>query len=125
MSHGFNFIELSSDLNQAGLVWHPEIGDEVTEKPLLDKISILVDPQGKTPKELRDSYLWLPTVEQLVFQFEARQAFIFHAGINSGFAYEAVIKTTKGMIEESGNTLRLAFGKALKKLLSTDTGSFH
>lgn len=111
------FIPLSLDLDQSGLIWHPEIGDEIVQRASLEKVAILVDPHGMTPKELRGYYLWLPTVEQLVHQIEARQALIFHAGVTNSFAYEAVIKTGSGVIEACGPTLRVAFGAALKNLL--------
>lgn len=111
------FIPLSLDLDHSGLIWHPEIGDEIIPRDTLQSVSILVDPHGMTPKELRMFYLWLPTVEQLVHQIEARQAIIFHAGLTSGFSYEAVLKTDNGVIEATGSTLRVAFGAALKNLL--------
>lgn len=112
------FIVISKELDRAGLVWHPEIGDEVTQRPVFEKVSILVDPHGLTPRELRESFLWLPNTEQLVAQFEARQALIYHVGLNSSLCYEAVIRTTAGVIETAAHTLRLAFGKALQELLA-------
>lgn len=111
------FIPISVDLDRSGLVWHPEIGDEVTERTTLEKISILVDPHGMTPSELRTSFLWLPTVEQLVQQLEARQALIYHAGITQTLHYETVIRTSFGVIETSAPSLRAAFGKALRDVL--------
>jgi len=111
------FINLSLNLDKKGLVWYPEIGDEVSERGTLERISILVDPHGLTPSELRTNFIWLPTVEQLVEQFEARQALIYHAGINDGLSYEAVIRYSSGVIETCATTLRLAFGKALQELL--------
>jgi len=116
-----DFIELSFRLDSAGLVWRPEIGDEITNRDRLDSISILVDPQGMTPSELRRYFLWLPTVEQLVSQLEARQAIIYHAGVKTDFSYETVIKTSTGIIEASANTLRLALGQGLQKLLVNST----
>lgn len=113
-----DFIRLSLRLDQSGLVWCPEIGDEVSERTEPTKVSILVDPQGLTPKDLREHFVWLPTTEQLVTQFEARQAFIYHAGITEQLAYEAVIKSAIGVIETQANSLRLAFGKALELLLT-------
>jgi len=111
------FIPISFDLDRSGLVWHPEIGDEVTERTNLDRISILVDPQGMKPSELRAAFVWLPTVEQLVQQLEARQALIYHAGVNQTLLYEAVIRTSFGVIETSASSLRGAFGKALRDVL--------
>ena len=111
------FIPLSLDLDHSGLIWHPEIGDEIIPRDTLQSVAILVDPQGMTPKELRLFYLWLPNVEQLVHQIEARQAIIYHAGVTNSFSYEAVLKTGDGVIEAKGSTLRVAFGAALKNLL--------
>jgi hypothetical protein len=71
------FLQIAEDLELAGLHWMPEIGDEVSDRKHPDNISILVDPQGMTPIELRSSYLWLPTVEQMVTQVEVRQAILF------------------------------------------------
>jgi hypothetical protein len=118
MSVSTGFLQLSSDLDRVGLVWHPEIGDEVASRTCLEEVSIFVDPQGLTPKELRTHFLWLPNVEQLVHQFEARQAVIYHAGLNESFTYETVIKTANGVIESAGSSLRLAFGYALFRLLN-------
>lgn len=120
MSIDGRFIEISLDLDQAGLIWHPEIGDEVSERVSLDRVSILVDPQGLTPGELRSSYIWLPTLEQIVQQFEAREAMIYHVGVNQSFAYEAVIRTKEGLIETQAHNLRVAFGEALRELLVDD-----
>ena len=115
------YINVSFDLDRSGLIWLPEIGDEVASREKLDQISILVDPQGLTPKELRRYFLWLPTVEQLVQQFEARQAFIYHAGITQSLKYETVIRTAEGVIETTAPSLRVAFGRALHELLTHKT----
>ena len=121
-----HFIHLSYELDKEGLIWYPEIGDEVTERTNLERVSILVDPQGLTPRELRENFVWLPTVEQLVEQFEARQALIYHAGISESLAYEAIIRTTNGVIETCATTLRLAFGQALCELIkNTPTEIVH
>lgn len=114
-------INVSVELDRAGLVWHPEIGDEIVERSELTRVSILVDPHGMTPRQLRESFLWLPTVEQLVLQFEARQAMIYHAGVTQTFSYETVIRTSFGVIEASASSLRLAFGRALQQLLMNHT----
>lgn len=118
MSLDRDFITVSLGLDRAGLVWYPEIGDEVSIREEPERISILVDPQGLTPSDLRRQFVWLPTTEQLVTQFEARQALIYHAGVSSSLDYEAVIKTGLGMIETRATSLRLAFGKALNVLLT-------
>ena len=75
------FINVAEDLELAGLIWRPEIGDEISNRHEPGAVSVLVDPQGMTPTELRSVYLWLPTVEQMVLQFEVRQAILFHAGV--------------------------------------------
>ena len=110
-------IKICQELDSAGLLWSPEIGDEIALREDYKTISILVDPQGLTPSELRHTYLWLPTLEQLVLQFEARQALIEHVGMNAQFVYEAVIQTDLGKIEVEANNLRVAFGQALTNLL--------
>lgn len=116
-----DFINVSLDLDKSGLLWLPEIGDEVTTRGDFNRVSILIDPQGLTPSELRKQFLWLPTTEQLVMQFEARQALIYHAGITPSLVYETVIKTVDGIIETTAQSLRLAFGKALRELISQNT----
>lgn len=122
MTSELHFIELSVELEQSGLIWHPEIGDEVIARDKPSRVSILVDPAGMSLKELRINYIWLPTVEQLVNQFEAREALIHHVGINQNFIYEAVIKTSYGaIIETNAPTIRLVFGAALKDLIKEKT----
>ena len=119
-------IPVSIELDRSGLVWHPEIGDEVTERHDLERVAILVDPLGMTPTELRQTFLWLPSVEQLVLQFEARQALIYHAGIDESLQYEAIVRTGLGVIEAKARTLRVALGKALRELLlHTTNGAVH
>jgi len=100
------------------LVWLPELGDEVCVRDQTSKVSILVDPQGQTPRELRNQFIWLPTVEQLIQQFEARQAMIHHVGMDDKLSWVAVIKTDKGVIESEARSMRTLFGEALKNLLS-------
>ncbi len=117
------FLQIASHLELAGLVWRPEIGDEVSIRQEPTRISILVDPEGMTPKELRSTYLWLPTVEQMVEQVESRQAILFHAGLeltNTTFCYKTVLKAQIGPIESTGSSLRVAMGLALRDLLLTD-----
>lgn len=113
-------LEVAEDLELAGLIWQPEIGDEIADKKRRDSVSILVDPRGMTPSELRASFLWLPTVEQLVHQFEARQAILFHAGLelsSGAFRYKTVIQTKIGQIEVQSDSLRMSMGIALRDLL--------
>ena len=117
-------IDVSLQLDEAGLIWHPEIGDEVADRSSLQRVSILVDPHGLPPTELRSSFLWLPSVEQLVHQFEARQALIYHAGITEAMQYQAVVQSHGRMIEAAAASLRVALGKALQQLLQKITGDF-
>jgi hypothetical protein len=117
------FLHVAEDLDIAGLTWLPEIGDEVADRKRKESISILVDPGGMTPSELRSTYLWLPTVEQLVTQFEARQAILFHAGLEfteQAYCYKTVLQTHVGPIEATADSLRLALGLALRELLLGD-----
>jgi len=126
MAEATKVIDISRSLDELGLIWHPEVGDEISKRKDLSSVSILVDPQGLTPGQLRDEYLWLPNVEQLVNQFEARQALIQHVGINEQLAYEAVIHTQLGVIEARARSLRIVFGKALRNLLVGGTsGGLH
>lgn len=115
-----NFVEVAGDLELAGLLWVPEIGDEVSARQKPEVVSVLVDPQGLSPEELRTTYLWLPTVEQMVLQLEARQTILFHAGLelsSTAIFYKTVIKSPVGPIETTGGSLRLALGNALRNLL--------
>jgi len=123
------FLRIAQDLELAGLIWQPEIGDEISERKHDASISILVDPQGMTPRELREVYLWLPTVEQIVHQFEARQTVLFHAGLeisDSSIMYKTVLQSRLGAIESKAESLRHSLGLALRDLLlSTGTEQLH
>ena len=113
-------IVIAEDLEQAGLVWQPEIGDEISDRIRKKEIAILVDPRGMTPSELRTMYLWLPTVEQLVEQVEARQAVLCHLGIElaeNDLCYKTVIKAKMREIESRGESLRVSLGAALRDLM--------
>lgn len=119
-----SFVKVASELEDAGLVWQPEIGDEVIDKERLARVSILVDPNGMTPVELRHTYLWLPTVEQMVLQFEVRQAILFHAGLElaaNEMQYKTVIRAQFGAIEACADSLRTAVGLTLRDLLLQST----
>jgi len=116
----YPFIQIAEHLELAGLIWQPEIGDEVSDRQARENVSILVDPHGMTPLELRDHFLWLPTVEQMVVQFESRQAILFHAGLeltNTSMCYKTVIQSSVGPIESKAESLRAAVGLALRDLL--------
>ena len=113
-------IVIAEDLEHAGLVWQPEIGDEISDRISKKEVAILVDPRGMTPSELRVMYLWLPTVEQLVEQVEARQALLCHMGIElveDDLFYRTVLRAKTREIESRGESLRISLGAALRDLL--------
>jgi hypothetical protein len=115
-----NFLSVAEELELAGLVWKPEIGDEICFRQEKSAVSVLVDPQGLSPGELRATYLWLPTVEQMVWQFEARSAILEHTGLeltSSSICYRTVIKSSFGEIESKAISLRASVGMALRNLL--------
>jgi hypothetical protein len=117
-------IYLAHDLEAAGLLWNPEVGDEVADREGKHPVAILVDPQGMSPDELRAAFLWLPTVEQMLMQFEARQAVLFHAGFecnDNQFGYKTIIQSGKGHIESRGESFRVALAIALRGLLMSDS----
>jgi hypothetical protein len=116
----WNFLEIATDLELAGLQWTPAIGDEISQRQQPEQISVLVDPQGLSLDELRASFLWLPTVEQMVLQFEARQAILYHAGLNlnhNSMSYSTVIHIADREITTYGSSLRESVGTALRDLL--------
>jgi hypothetical protein len=122
------FLDLAEELEMAGLRWMPEIGDEVSARKDKNSISVLVDPQGLSPDQLRAVYLWLPSVEQMVLQFEARQAVLFHAGLELGtneIYYKTIVQSNQGAIEARAENLRLAFGMALRGLLMSAQRCLH
>lgn len=122
------FYRIAGDLEDAGLIWQPEIGDEVSEKKRPERISVLVDPQGMSPDQLRLVYLWLPTVEQLVVQLEARQAILFHAGLEISeqrYCYRTVVRAPVGQFEGAALTLRSAIALALRDLLLTGNNAIN
>lgn len=116
-------IYLAHDLEDAGLFWNPEVGDEVADREGKHPVAILVDPQGMTPEELRAAFLWLPTVEQMLLQFEARQAVLFHAGLEFNeqeCCYKTVIQANCGHIQSRGESFRVSLALALRGLLMAD-----
>ena len=116
-------LDLAEDLELVGLVWHPEIGDEVANKKEREQISVLFDTCGLTPRELRSVYLWLPNVEQMVAQLEARRAILFHTGLeltDSEVFYKTIIKSPAGEFESRANSLRLSVGFVLRDLLASN-----
>ena len=111
-----------------GLLWHPEIGDEISSKDS-GNLSILVDPQGLTPLELRRNFLWLPSIEQMIYQCEARQAVLVHAGLEmneKALGYKAVVKAQFGEIEAMAFSLRETMGLVLRDvILGMRRGDMH
>lgn len=115
------FVQVAEDLEIAGLLWQPEIGDEISPRGNKQCVSILVDPHGMTPRELRESFIWLPNTEQMLYQVEVRQAILYHAGLelsHSQLYYKTVLRSTEGLIESYADNLRLSLGLALRDLLS-------
>lgn len=116
------FRDIAEDLELVGLVWHPEIGDEVSDRKERESISVLVDTHGLTPRELRSIFLWLPTVEQIVKQFEARQAILCHTGLElaeTALFYKTIVKAPFGEFESKAQSLRMSMGMALRELLAS------
>lgn len=113
-------LETAYDLEDAGLIWQPEIGDEISDRAEQQLVSILVDNNSMTPVELREMFLWLPTLEQMIQQIEARQGVLLHAGLElsqSSLCYKAVLQIKGGAIESEAFSLRNAVGKALRDLI--------
>lgn len=122
------FLEHAYALDSAGLLWQPEVGDEVAERENPEQISILINSAGYTPKELREMFLWLPRLEQLVMQIEMRQAILCHAGLEltkKQMFYRAVLKAHCGQIEGMDRSLRGAIAKTLRELILVDTSTLH
>lgn len=121
-----DYIDISIDLDQKGLTWNPEVGDEISLRGNHRNVSILVDPQGLTPGELRESFVWLPTIEQLIAQIESRNGLIFHAGVTERLEYDAVIRFQEGLVEARAPSLREAFGKVLSYMICFEiTSALH
>jgi len=128
MVKGQNFTNIAFDLEDAGLLWRPSVGDEVCSREEPVKVSILVDSAGMTPKELRSFYLWLPTVEQLVFQLEVRHAVLKHAGLElkpDQMVYKSIVETNFGVIESQGKSLRGSIAVSLRDLLKFSASTIH
>ncbi|MCB0336300.1 MAG: hypothetical protein KDD62_08335 [Bdellovibrionales bacterium] len=122
------FYTIAIDLEHAGLIWQPEIGDEVARREMPEDTAILVDPMGMGPRDLRQVFVWLPTIEQLVMQLESRQAILFHAGLElseAAMQYKAVIQSPNGSIEVMASDLRAAVGISLRDLLLLESDSVH
>ncbi len=116
-----NFLILAKELETIGLKWIPEVGDEVLLRGLQDnRISILIDSNGMTLYELRENYIWVPTIEQLMREIEHRGGVLFHAGAvinDKNIKYEVVIQTLQDIIKVTNDSLREALALSLKKLI--------
>ncbi len=119
-----NFYSLAKDLENAGLTWDPEIGDEVFVRDYAtQKLSIIVDSGGMDIVELREAYIWVPTIEQMLSEIESRSATLFHSGIkieDGKKAYTVIIQSIHGTFESTMDSLREALGVALKNLILKD-----
>lgn len=114
------FRAVAQDLEQVGLVWRPSLGDEVSFREHPDRITVIVDPSAFPEYEFRERYLWLPKTEQLMAQLEARQAVLFHAGLElneNRFCYRAVVQVKSMSIEAEAPSLRLVLGMSLRDIL--------
>ena len=115
-----SFVRVASDLETAGLIWRPEIGDEIAPRAKQDTVSILVDPEGMSPSQLRATYLWLPNVEQIVEQIEVRQGILYHTGLElekGNLLYKTVVKAQLGIVESVAENFRVSLGLALRNLI--------
>ncbi len=115
------FLSTAMDLDFAGLIWEPEIGDEVAQRNAPQNISILIDPEGMALAELRSTYVWLPNTEQIIAQLEAKQAVLFHAGLeleDSTTCYKTFIQTPIGPIQSKATTLRTAMALSLLQVIA-------
>lgn len=124
-----SFIQVAQELDIVGLAWQPEIGDEVLVREKSEMISILVDPQGMSPNELRAFFIWLPSVEQMIMQVEARNAMLLHMGLEfeqNACLYKTVISAKGNNIEGAADNVRTAVGLALKNLIIEEsTTGYH
>lgn len=123
-----NFVPLALQLDEVGLPWIPQVGDEVSQRIEPGEVAILFDNQGLTVEELKKTFIWLPTLEQIVLQLEIRQAVLKHAGLSldkSNFGYSAVVKHKIGEIRTIAPNLRLALGMTLKEILSFQIATLH
>lgn len=112
--------KISLELEEAGLHWQPNVGDEICNRQDPTQVSILFDSCGLSLNELKNAYVWRPNVEQMVSQLEVRQAVLKHAGFKitpTQMAYIAVIQSMYGEIRGEAQSLRSAIGQGLKELL--------
>lgn len=121
-----NFIDISVQLDQSGLVWVPVVGDEISFRDYHRQISILISTMGLPIENLRQSFVWLPNVEQLVKEIEIRNGFITHMSLNQSLEYEVVVNGSYGTIEVIAPSLREAFGHSLSSIIREEyTSVWH
>lgn len=123
-----NYSNIAFDLESAGLYWTPMIGDEICKREYPEDISLLVNSATLTPEELRNIYIWRPSVEQIVFQLEARQAVLKHAGLDlstSAIEYLTIIETNVGEVISRARSLRSALALSLKEFLAYSSNGTH
>ncbi len=123
-----DFTQISFELEEAGLIWQPSFGDEIVVRKEPVRVSILVDSAGLTPDELRDVYIWRPSVEQMVLQVEVRQAILKHSGLELSekmIQYLTILDTHYGKIEARAQSLRDSIGLGLKDLLLISSSPIH
>ena len=114
------FTNISIELEQAGLLWIPTFGDEICKRKEPVEVSVLVNSAGMHPEDLKEIYIWRPTLEQLIYQLEIRQAILKHAGLElseKSIGYISVIETKVGEIKTKAETLRDALGLTLRDYL--------
>lgn len=119
-----HLVEVAEGLEQAGLLWNPQVGDEVTDREEHSKVSVLINECRMSPGELRSTYLWLPTIEQMIAQCEMRQAVLFHAGLELSeelLAYKIVVQRAGEAFENIAETFRVALGGALREVIEASS----
>ena len=122
------FLDVAFTLDEAGLVWKPSLGDEISHRESPESIAILVSPEALKPEELRLTYFWLPTFDQLMMQLEARQIILFHAGLHVSpeeVCYQTVIQDGDLSIESKADSLRTAMAISLLKVLDGKKKAIH
>ena len=115
-----NFLSIAQTLENVGLLWQPEVGDEVSLREKGDIVSILVDKTKFSINKLRSTYIWLPNIEQIISQIEARQSFLLHAGLaidENKICYRTIVQAPETNIQAEADNLRCSLGIALKDLL--------
>ena len=123
-----DFTVISFGLEEAGLIWQPAFGDEVVVRKEPVRVSVLVDSAGLTPEELREIYIWRPSVEQMILQVEVRQAILKHSGLElseKAIQYLTILETHYGKIESRASSLRDSIGLSLRDFLLLSSSPIH